>query len=154
MHTRQRTRPCAAEGKECVQEIAYTVFTRIVAAATINFSLVPVRLLIEGGSYSRVALTISTCTKRQRNSRIALARVPFMRDYNERDSSEFSLASRSRDSAMLMHASKSRCFRHAHQCGYYSRAALILHQLRLLFEGGYYSGCGYYSSKYGIPIAI
>ena len=27
----------------------YTVFTRIVATATINFSLVPVRLLIEGG---------------------------------------------------------------------------------------------------------
>ena len=22
--------------------------------------------------------------------------------------------------------------------------------MRLLFEGGYYSGCGYYSSKYGI----
>ena len=29
----------------------YTVFTRTVAAATINFSLVPVRLLFEGGSY-------------------------------------------------------------------------------------------------------
>ena len=28
-----------------------TVFTRIVAAATINYSLVPVRLLFEGGSY-------------------------------------------------------------------------------------------------------
>ena len=24
--------------------------------------------------------------------------------------------------------------------------------MRLLFEGGYYSGCGYYSSKYGIYI--
>ena len=31
----------------------YTVFIRIVAAATINFSLAGVRLLIEGGSYSR-----------------------------------------------------------------------------------------------------
>ena len=33
----------------------YTVFIRIVAAATINFSLAGVRLLIEGGSYSRTA---------------------------------------------------------------------------------------------------
>ena len=32
-----------------------TVFIRIVAAATINFSLAWVRLLIEGGSYSRAA---------------------------------------------------------------------------------------------------
>ena len=39
------------------------------------------------------------------------------------------------------------------KCGYYSRAALISsssRKVRLLFEGGYYSGCGYYSSKYGI----
>ena len=33
----------------------YTVFIRIVAAATINFGLAWVRLLIEGGSYSRAA---------------------------------------------------------------------------------------------------
>ena len=32
-----------------------TVFIRIVAVATINFSLAGVRLLIEGGSYSRAA---------------------------------------------------------------------------------------------------
>ena len=32
-----------------------TVFIRIVAAATINFSVAGVRLLIEGGSYSRTA---------------------------------------------------------------------------------------------------
>ena len=35
-----------------------TVFIRIVAVATINFSLTGVRLLIEGGSYSRAALLI------------------------------------------------------------------------------------------------
>ena len=35
--------------------ITITVFIRIVAAATINFSLDWVRLLIEGGSYSRAA---------------------------------------------------------------------------------------------------
>ena len=33
----------------------YTVFIRIVAMATINFSPAWVRLLIEGGSYSRAA---------------------------------------------------------------------------------------------------
>ena len=37
------------------------------------------------------------------------------------------------------------------KCGYYSRAAVSLSTLevRPLFEGGYYSGCGYDSSKYG-----
>ena len=35
-----------------------TVFIRIVAAATINFSLAWVRLLIKGGSYSRAVLLI------------------------------------------------------------------------------------------------
>ena len=39
----------------------HTVFIRIVAAATINFALSFVRLLIEGGSYSRAA----TITARQ-----------------------------------------------------------------------------------------
>ena len=41
-----------------------------------------------------------------------------------------------------------------HACGYYSRAAtisLVELQVRLLFEGGYYSGCGFYSNKYGSP---
>ena len=40
-----------------------------------------------------------------------------------------------------------------HVCGYYSRAAtisLVKLQVRLLFEGGYYSGCGFYLNKYGI----
>ena len=35
---------------------------------------------------------------------------------------------------------------------YYSRAALIFlrsRYVRLLFEGGYYWMCGYYSNKYG-----
>ena len=39
-----------------VRIYVYTVFTRILAAATINFSRAQVRLLIEGGSYSRAAL--------------------------------------------------------------------------------------------------
>ena len=40
---------------------------------------------------------------------------------------------------------------YAHACGYYSGAATIIFgelQVRLLFEGGYYSGCGFYSNKY------
>ena len=39
-----------------------------------------------------------------------------------------------------------------HACGYYSRAAIISFaelNVRLLFEGGYYSGCSFYSNKYG-----
>ena len=39
----------------CPGYIGLYVFIRIVAAATINFSLAGVRLLIEGGSYSRTA---------------------------------------------------------------------------------------------------
>ena len=38
-----------------VCQISYTVFIQILAAATINFSLAGVRLLIEGGAYSRAA---------------------------------------------------------------------------------------------------
>ena len=38
-----------------VEDCQYTVFIGIVAMATINFSLALVQLLIEGGSYSRVA---------------------------------------------------------------------------------------------------
>ena len=43
-----------------------------------------------------------------------------------------------------------------HACGYYSRAATISLaelQVRLLFEGGYYSGCGFFSNKYGTTFA-
>ena len=39
----------------------------------------------------------------------------------------------------------------------YSRAATISFtefQVQLLFEGGYYSGCGFYSNKYGILAGI
>ena len=74
-----------------------------------------------------------------------------MRGYNERDSSEFSLASlasRSRGSAMLTRASKyaflsTSLVRLLFEGVSFSSSSL---QLRLLFEGGYYSGCGYYSS--------
>ena len=40
------------------------------------------------------------------------------------------------------------------KCGYYSRAAALISlsslKMWLLFEGGYYSGCGFYSNNYGI----
>ena len=39
------------------------------------------------------------------------------------------------------------------KCSYYLRAALISLsslKVRLLFEGSYYSGCGFYSNKYSI----
>ena len=46
-------RNCVNVGRRATISLphTYTVFTRI------NFSLVPVRLLIEGGSYSRAAFT-------------------------------------------------------------------------------------------------
>ena len=40
---------------EYITHASGTVFIRIVAAATINFAPSSVRLLIEGGSYSRAA---------------------------------------------------------------------------------------------------
>ena len=43
----------------------------------------------------------------------------------------------------------------AHAFGYYSRAATISFaelQVRLLFKGGYYSRCGFYSNIYGIIV--
>ena len=42
-------------GCHCRVCFQYTVFIQIVATATINFSRAGVRLLIKGGSYSRVA---------------------------------------------------------------------------------------------------
>ena len=62
-------------------------------------------------------------------------------------------ASRSRGSAMLMRASK--YYTHRAASATPTSAATIRGlqsslQLRLLFEGGYYSGCGYYLSKYGM----
>ena len=46
------------ESAVCMCRLPYTVFIRIVAVATINFSLTGVWLLIEGGSYWRKALFI------------------------------------------------------------------------------------------------
>ena len=50
--------------------LLYTVFTRILAAATINLSRARVRLLIEGGSYSRAALI-----KNNAHARLTYARA-------------------------------------------------------------------------------
>ena len=47
----ERERPSRTTGNEFSIVIIYTLFTRILAAATINFSRARVRLLIEGGSY-------------------------------------------------------------------------------------------------------
>ena len=44
-------------------------------------------------------------------------------------------------------------FEHACSYMYYSSVATISFiefQVRLLFEGGYYSGCGFYQNKYGM----
>ena len=41
VHTRQRTRPCVAEGKECVQEIAYIPIARYIAIPVAAVSVHP-----------------------------------------------------------------------------------------------------------------
>ena len=40
------------------------------------------------------------------------------------------------------------------KCGHYTLISLNKLYVRLLFEGGYYSTCGYYSSKYGSYIDL
>ena len=55
----------------CLTCCRLTVFIRIVAAATINFALSFVRLVIEGGSFSRAA----TITARQYRARVIIAYV-------------------------------------------------------------------------------
>ena len=52
-----------------------TVFIRIVAAATINFALSFVRLLIEGGSYSRAATIIARQYRARARERVIIAYV-------------------------------------------------------------------------------
>ena len=54
-----------------VQDLS-TVFIRIVAAATIDFSLAGVQLLIEGGSYSRKAFIYFGGIRLDRSSGILL----------------------------------------------------------------------------------
>ena len=101
-----------------------TVFIRIVAAATINFGPARVRLLFEGGSYSRAVL-------------INLG--PGAAKAHARKCNNVGVRARVHTYIYIKR-------------GYYSRPALIslsTLQVRLLFEGGYYSGCSYYSNKYG-----
>ena len=94
-----------------------TVFIRIVAAATINFALSFVRLLIEGGSYSRVA----TITARQYRAR-ARTRNNCVRTYvYERACSHCAMNIINR--GYYSRAALISCARA--MCGYYSRAATI-----------------------------
>ena len=65
-------------GKRQLEKRLNTVFTRILAAATINFSCARVRLLIEGGSYSRAALI-----KNNAHARLTYARANAI--YNKPD---------------------------------------------------------------------
>ena len=67
--TKNNTKTCINDLLGLIMEHVHvyttTVFIRIVATATINFALPFVRLLIEGGSYSRAA----TITARQYRAR-------------------------------------------------------------------------------------
>ena len=93
-----------------------------IAAATINFAPSSVRLLIEGGYYLfRARAMIDTAAR---------MRYVYIRTYaGQRPPDEF-----------IARAAT-------------IRGRLILlgkRYVRLLFEGGYYSMCGYYSNKYGM----
>ena len=62
------------------------------------------------------------------------------------------LLPRTNDRSMLMIVATPLLAVFTHACGYPSRTATISFaelQVRLLYEGGYYSGCGFYSNKYG-----
>ena len=85
LNTTQATHSVVLYMESTVRVKPVTVFTRIVAAATINFSLIPVRLLIEGGSYYFPHPLNDSITPVLRSREYL-----FKRGYNERDSSEFS----------------------------------------------------------------
>ena len=100
---------------------ACTVFIRIVATATINFAPSSVRLLIEGGSYSRVA-TIHFA--RAMIDAAACMRSARIRMYiGQRPPNKFIARAATIRGRLLFLCAHAAC--------------------------GYYSMCGYYSNKYG-----
>ena len=152
-----------------VLSIIYTLFIRIVAAATINFSRAWVRLLIEGGSYLRAAFInfgpIPHSVIRKNCSTEDWFMKTSLRVIDVRSSIKLLCCSRTElrlSSAIVcpnerVHFTCDRDHTHlidfAHACSYYSRAATISFtelQVWLLFEGGYYSRCSFYSNKYGM----
>ena len=112
-------------------------------AATIYFSATAMRLLFEGGYYSKYRRRGYYLFQRYRNAATIQGRLLF-----EVQTSQLLFISA------------------LPQCGDYSRAATIRSTdvaatiyfsataMRRLFEGGYYSRCGVYSRKYGIYIYI
>ena len=128
------------------------------------------RLLIEGGSYSRGGfLLISGQYRTVSSTKKCSTEDWFMknslREIDIRSSKKLLRCSRTKprlSSTIILPRTSERvstCDRDhthlidfAHACSDYSRAASIPFtelQVQLLFEGGYYSGCGFSSSKSG-----
>ena len=121
-----------------------TVFIRIVAAATINFSLAGVWLLIEGGSYSRTAFIYLEGYLCADPVVFCSDRLVFQNYFsNSRDIMiEKQQQNQARDIFCHVFASNRRSFmacEHGHT-----------HLIVFTHACGYYSGCGFYSNKYGI----
>ena len=136
--------------------------------ATINFSLAWVWLLIEGGSYSRAAFIYFRPILDVQSTKIVaqktgLQRLHFKKSTYDRRRS-FHAAVESQGCLLPWFAQNERAcsagdhdhthlIEFAYAYGYYSRAATISFTelwVRLLFEGSYYSMCGYHSHIYGI----
>ena len=125
------------------------LFIRILATATINFSLAGVQLLIKGGSYLGTVfinlerhLLVTLTQQTQFSGLISNVRLINKQQNQAKDLKVSAMfLPRTSDRAWLMVAyDHAHLIVFAHACGHYSRAATIsfvgLH-VRLLFEGGY-----------------
>ena len=132
----------------------------------LNFSLAGVRLLIEGGSYSRVAFinfrlilhgaTHNNSTTEDWFMRAALQIMEIWSKkklpHNRRTKPRWSSAMPNKQLFTACNRGHIHWIEFTHVCGYYSRVAAVSFielQVWLLFEGGYCSGCSFYLHEYG-----
>ena len=148
-----------------------TISIQIAAVATINFSLIGVRLLIEGGSYLKVvfiyfgAISPGTVHKNGNakdlfmRTALKLSRYGLKKQKNSHAAIETSkgcLLPCFCLKLMIVHCLQSwpHPLNWVHACMrlLYLRTAIIPFtelQVQPLFKGSYYLGCSYYSNKYG-----
>ena len=137
------------------ENTAITVLIQIVVTATITFSLAGVRLLIEGSSYSinfgmippgaihkssNVKSLIYECCTSNCQDMIEKAA-------KQRTSSATLLSWTNDHSPLVIVATPTKLCLCMHVATIRGRLLSLLPklQVQLLFEGGYYSGCGFYS---------
>ena len=148
----------------------HTVFPRLVAAATINFSFTEVWRLFEGSVYSRAAFILPAGLppfppRPQRSCELcpwplALSPARTMADL-ELELAQFSFSSTIRGHPVYLAIHLRMRIATVHMNiiirGYCSRVATIMLSscsVQRLFEGGVYSGCGVYSRKYGMSFHL